>query len=475
MPTDRPREAFAMTDEAIRHDLAEIVGPAGILTGQDVSERFDGWPPVTPIEARCIVRPSSTAQVAAILRYCNAKGVAVVAQGGRTGISKGARSTRNDVALSLERLNRVEAIDPVGSTITVEAGVPLRTVQEAADAIDLFYPVDIGARGSATIGGTIATNAGGNRVIRFGMTREQVLGIEVVLADGTVVSSMNRLIKNNAGYDLKQLFIGSEGTLGVITRAVLRLRPKLGGTGTAFVGVETFDRILALLRLLMSATGGMLTSFEVMWSDVVDTVLSTGRHQRPLSALHNFYALIEVGATEAEPLLEAAIGSAFEGGIVSDAVIAKSEAQAASLWAIREDSPARAAALRPAIHFDIGLPQSAMDSYVDSVRARLRAEWSGAKLLAFGHVGDCNLHLTIGVGDDDAATRHAMDDIVYGLLRPLAGSVTAEHGIGLEKRAYLAVSRTPEEIELMQRLKATLDPRQTLNPGKVLELSEIDR
>jgi FAD/FMN-containing dehydrogenase len=464
-----------MTEETILRDLAGIVGQAGILTGRDVSERFDGWPPVTPIEARCIVRPSSTAQVADVLRYCNAARVAVVPQGGRTGISKGARSTCNDVALSLERLNRVEAIDSVGSTITVEAGVPLSTVQQAADANDLFYPVDIGARGSATIGGTIATNAGGNRVIRFGMTREQVLGIEVVLADGTVVSSMNRLLKNNAGYDLKQIFIGSEGTLGVITRAVLRLRPKLGNTATAFVGVETFGDILALLRLLMSTTNGMLTSFEVMWSDFVDTVLGSGRHQRPLSAPHNFYALIEVAATDAEPLLEAAIGSAFEGGIVSDAVIAKSEAQAASLWAIREDAPARAAALRPAIHFDIGLPQSAMQAYVASVRAKLRAQWSGAKLLAFGHVGDCNLHLTVSVGDDDAATRHAVDEIVYGLLRPLAGSVTAEHGIGLEKRAYLAVSRTPEEIALMRRLKATLDPRRILNPGKVLELAEIDR
>jgi FAD/FMN-containing dehydrogenase len=474
MPTS-VRPGLLMADETILKELAGIVGAAGILAGPDVSNRFDGWPPVTPIEARCIVRPSSTAQVAAVLRYCNATGVAVVPQGGRTGISKGARSTRNDVALSLERLNRLEPVDVVGSTITVEAGVPLSAVQQAADAAGLLYPVDIGSRGSATIGGTIATNAGGNRVIRFGMTREQVLGIEAVLGDGTVISSMNRLLKNNAGYDLKQLFIGSEGTLGVVTRAVLRLRPKPGGTGTAFVGVETFDDILALLRLLMSATGGMLTSFEVMWSDFVDTVLSAGRHQRPLSAGHNFYALIEVAATEAEQLLEAAIGSAFEVGLVSDAVIAKSEAQAASLWAIREDSPTRSAALRPAIHFDVGLPQSAMYAFVDCVRSQLRAKWPQAKLLAFGHVGDCNLHLNIGVGEDDDATRHAVNEIVYGLLRPLAGSVTAEHGIGLEKRAYLGISRTPEEITLMQLLKATLDPRRTLNPGKVLEFHGIDQ
>jgi FAD/FMN-containing dehydrogenase len=465
-----------MTDETILRDLAGIVGPAGILTGRDVSERFDGWPPVTPVEARCIVRPSSTAQVSDVLRYCNAARVAVVPQGGRTGISKGARATSNDVALSLERLNRIEAIDSVESTITVEAGVPLSTVQLAADAIDLFYPVDIGARGSATIGGTIATNAGGNRVIRFGMTREQVLGIEIVLADGTVVSSMNRLLKNNAGYDLKQLFIGSEGTLGVVTRAILRLRPKLGNTGTAFVGVDAFDDILTLLRRLLSASDGALTSFEVMWPDFVDTVLSSGRHRQPLSASHNFYALIEVATTrEPEQLLESAIGSAFEDGIVRDAVIAKSAAQAASLWAIREDAPARAAALRPAIHFDVGLPQSMMHAYVDSVGAKLRAEWPRAKLLAFGHVADCNLHLTVSVGDDSATTRHTVDEIVYGLLRPLAGSVAAEHGIGLEKRAYLSVSRTSEEIALMQRLKAALDPRRTLNPGKVLDFQETER
>jgi len=205
--------------------------------------------------------------------------------------------------------------------------------------------VDIVSLGSATIGGTIATNAGGNRVIRFGMTREQVLGIEIVLADGTVVSSMNRLIKNNAGYDLKHLFIGSEGTLGVITRAVLRLRPRLGNTGTALVGVDTFDDILTLLRRLMGASDGTLTSFEVMWPDFIDTVLSFGRHRQPLSASHNFYALIEVAtAREPEQLLETTIGSAFEDGIVRDAVIAKSEAQAASLWAIREDAPARTAA-----------------------------------------------------------------------------------------------------------------------------------
>ncbi|MEA3151003.1 MAG: hypothetical protein QOD56_1942 [Gammaproteobacteria bacterium] len=457
-----------MARDTVIDDLARIVGDAGILSGSDVTARFDGWPPIAPVQARCIARPKCTAEVSAIMSYCNGAGIAVVPQGGRTGISKGARSTPDDVALSLERLNRIETLDVVGGTMTVGAGVPLSTIHAAAEASGLFYPVDIGARGSATIGGTIATNAGGNRVIRYGMTREQILGLEVVLADGTVISSMNRLLKNNAGYDLKQLFIGSEGTLGIVTRAVLRLRRALGATATALVGLDRFDDVLRLLSRLMATTNGSLTSFEVMWPDFIDTVVAFGRHERPLAADHKFCALIEIATSGAEEVLETAVGSAWEEGLVKDAVMAKSNAQAAALWAIRDDAPARAAAMKPAMHFDIGLPQTEMESYVNLVRRELRMTWPAAKLLVFGHVGDCNLHLNVSVGNDDIVTRHAVDEIVYEPLRALGGSVTAEHGIGLEKRAYLGVSRTRGEIALMQRLKAALDPRRTLNPGKVV-------
>jgi len=457
-----------MAPDTLTRDLGALVGSGNVLTGEDVANRTDGWPPVDPIQARCIVRPGSTAEVSAVLRLCDGAGVAVVPQGGRTGLVKGARSCAEDVALSLERLNRIEAIDPVGATMTVEAGVTLGTVQRAAEAAGLFYPVDIGARDSATIGGTIATNAGGHRVIRYGMTREQILGVEAVLADGTVVSSLNTLLKNNAAYDLKQLFIGSEGTLGVITRAVLRLRPPPGPTAVAFLGIGRFDHVLAVLRRLAEATRDALSSFEVMWSDFIDIALASGRYRPPLAGRHPFYALVEVAGSAAEAALETAINALWEAGIVSDAVIAKSEAQAAALWAIRGETTALDAALRPALNFDVGLPQTEMETYVDAVRHEMCARWSNARVAVFGHVGDSNLHLMVGVGRDDDDTRHAVEEIVYRPLRALRGSISAEHGIGLEKRAFLDVSRTREELELMRRLKAALDPRHTLNPGKVL-------
>jgi FAD/FMN-containing dehydrogenase len=448
--------------------LVSMLGQGNVLVGNDVSARFDGWPPVSPVSALCIARPNTTAEVSAVLQYCDRARIAVVPQGGRTGLAKGARANPCDVVLSLERLNRIEAIDVAGNTMTVEAGVPLQRVQEAAAEQGLFYPVDLGARGSATIGGTIATNAGGNRVLRFGMTREQVLGVEAVLPDGTVVSSLNRLLKNNAGYDLKQLFIGSEGTLGVVTRAVLRLRPGLGRTATALVAASRLEALLELLRRLSALARDSLTGFEVMWPEFVDTVLTSGRHKDPFDTRHGFWALIEVANSDAGSVLESVIGAALEDRLVSDAVVATSEAQAAALWAIREDSEARAAALKPAIHFDIGLPQSTMSAYVDSVYERLRTRWPAAKLLVFGHVGDCNIHLTVGVGATDPESRHAVEEIVYEPLRALGGTVSAEHGIGLEKRDFLSVTRNPAEIALMRRLKSALDPNQTLNPGKIL-------
>lgn len=457
-----------MSDTTVITELAALVGPTQVLVGDEVTARFDGWPHVTPMQARCIVRPGTTAEVAAVVRYCNNARLAVVPQGGRTGLAKGARSTNGEVALSLERLTRIEAVDVVGGTMTVEAGVPLQRVQEEAAQRGWFYPVDLGARGSASIGGTIATNAGGNRVLRFGMTREQVLGIEAVLADGTVVSSMHRLLKNNTGYDLKQLFIGCEGTLGIITRAVLRLRPPLGTTATALVAVKSFEAVLALLQRLNTAAREALTSFEVMWPEFIRTVLASGRHKDPFGGRHDYWALVEVARPDAGTLLETTIGAALEDGQVCDAVMAANEAHAASLWSIREDSAARAAALRPAVSFDVSLPMESMSAYVGQVYGRLRARWPAARLLVFGHVGDCNVHLTVGVGADDPATRHALDEAIYEPLRPLGGSISAEHGIGLAKREVLGVTRNPAELALMRRLKVMLDPNNTLNPGKIL-------
>ena len=447
--------------------LATLLGESGVLTGADVSDRFDGWPPIAPVHAHCIARPASTEEVSSVLQYCNDQGIAVVPQGGRTGLSKGARSVSDNVVLSTERLNRIESVDEFGSTMTVQAGVALSTLQTAAYDVGLFYPVDIGARGSATIGGMVATNAGGNRVLRYGMTREQVLGIEVVLADGTVVSNMNRLLKNNAGYDIKQLFIGSEGTLGVVTRAVLRLRPPMGPSATAFISIDRLELVQKVLRRINDLASSTLTSFEVMWPGFLELVLAHSNHTKPLSDADQFCVLVEIAGSHADAMLGDCVSKSWEEGLVSDAVIAKNEREAAALWAIRDDAGARAAAMKPNLHFDIGLPQNEMDAYISGLRKDLESTWPAAKLLVFGHLADCNLHLNISVGTEDAVARRCVDEMVYRPLAKFQGTVAAEHGIGLSKRDYLGVSRNAPEIALMRRLKALLDPKDTMNPGKI--------
>ena len=454
-----------MREQAIVARLRSFVGLQHVLTGGDVAARTDDYARGLAMHACCIVRPCSTREVSQILAFCNDVGVKVVPQGGRTGLAGGTRTTETDVALSLERMRSVEPVDSYDATVVVESGVLLQRVQETAEAAGLYYPVDLGARSSATIGGTIATNAGGNSVFRFGMTREQILGIEVVLADGTVLSSMNHLVKNNTGYDLKQLFIGSEGTLGVVTRAVLRLRPDPGPRATALVGVNKFEDALKLLAVLSARMEGALTSFEVMWSDFIDIVMASGRHAWPLDDRHPLSILVETAATHSFEKLEAAICVALSEATIVDAFLAQNLAQADALWKIRDGVDALGAALHPSFIYDVGLPSSKMNDYVATLQGELLRRWPTARMAVFGHIADGNLHL--GVHTGNAEDRQAVDDLVYGLLVPLNGSVSAEHGIGMEKRRHLHVSRTREEIALMRQIKAAIDPRNTLNPGKI--------
>tara|TARA_B110001454_G_scaffold219101_1_gene249928 strand:+ start:2424 stop:3806 length:1383 start_codon:yes stop_codon:yes gene_type:complete len=446
--------------------LGSILGTAHVLTGEDVRQRWDGYPPLNPMEALCIVRPADTAQVSAVLRYCDSHDLKVVPQGGRTGLVGGAKSAAHEVALSLERMRALSPVDRVGATMEVEAGAALETVQQAAKDAGFYYPVDLGARGSATIGGTIATNAGGNSVLRYGMTREQLLGLEVVLADGTILSSMNRLIKNNSGYDLKHLFVGSEGTLGIVTRAVLRLQPDPGQKATAFIGIAGFGQVLDLLQHASAAADGALTSFEVMWPSFVESVLAEGRHALPLEAEHPFYVLLEVVSHRAEALLEHVVTGAWDAGLVADAAIAQNSSQSSAFWALRDDIDAMISSLKPVFLYDVSLPQGEMASYVEQLDEALCARWSCARLAVFGHVGDGNLHICVSTGD--AHDHDEVDAMVYAPLRALAGSISAEHGIGLEKKAHLAICRNAMEIALMRKMKDTLDPRGTLNPGKIL-------
>jgi len=449
--------------------LKSELPPGTVMDGNEAVERAQGWGKIGV--PRALFRPSSTAEVSQILGACHAAGVGVVPWGGRTGLVEGTYA-EGLLALSLERMNKIEEIDAAGATMTVQAGCILQNVCEAADEAGLLFPLDLGARGSATIGGNISTNAGGNRVIRFGMTRDLVLGIEAVLADGTVMTSLNHLIKNNAGYDLKHLFIGSEGTLGIVTRAVLRLRPKPVSQNMTMMAVAEFASLPKLLRRLEKALGGTLSAFEVMWEDFY-TLVTTPPAQGipPVPHGYPYYVMVEAmgGDQEADDArFERVLGEALEGGDIVDAVIAKSQAERNKMWGLRDDV-AQVIRMGPFFTFDVSLRIPEMESFVAEVRAGLNARWPQFQMMIFGHLGDGNLHVIPGVGEGTPEARRAVEEIVYGALRTRGGSVSAEHGIGLEKRRYLPWSRSEEEIALMKTLKRALDPKNILNPGKVFE------
>ena len=456
--------------------IESIVGSAGVLTGGDVSSRSDSWPALGQCRAMAIIRPSSTQEVSEVLKLCHAAGQSVVTHGGLTGLVGGAISGKDDIVLSLERMTGLQAVDVINRCITVDAGVPLQKVHEAAEKADLLFPLDLGARGSCTIGGNISTNAGGNSVIRYGMIRDQLLGVEAVLADGTIISSMNGVIKNNTGYDLKQLFIGSEGTLGIVTRAILRLRPLPRSSNTALVAIDNFDLLGRFLSDMDSALGGTLSAFEVLWNDFYSLVVTeSNKHGQPLGPDHSFYVLLEsTGGHEKSDTakFENALEQAFESELIVDAVIAQSKKQREDLWAIRDDIETLTHLMSPPIVFDISLGIPKMDDYVEDIRQQLTAKWPDSRMVAFGHLGDGNIHLVLTVGSHAPKDIHAVESIVYEALGRRQGVISAEHGIGLEKREFLKHSRSADEIALMRTLKTALDPKGILNPGKIFSCEE---
>jgi FAD/FMN-containing dehydrogenase len=457
-------------------DLRDRLGPASVLVGADVPLRnrndYSGLQPTHPL---AVVRPSDTAGVAAAMRICHERGVAVVPQGGLTGLCGGSRAGAGQIALSLERLVGIEEIDPASATMTVLAGTPLETVQRAAAEAGFFCPLDLGARGSCAIGGNLSTNAGGNRVIRYGMARDMVLGIEVVLADGTVMTSLNKMMKNNAGYDLKHLFIGSEGTLGIITRIVLRLFPKPASTMVALCAADGYDGVLKLLSAARRDLGPMLSAFEAMWPDYWQTITTQVRGVRnPFAGdgrTYGAYALVEALGTDAAidaPRFEAWLERMLEDGTVPNAVVAQSVADQQAFWNVR-DSVGELHRLWPGhLAFDIGLPVGAMDEYARRCKAELDARVPGCESVFYGHIGDGNVHIVIYRKGAAEQPKDAVEELVYGLVREYGGTVSAEHGIGTAKRRWLAHARSPEEIAVMKTLKAALDPKNLLNPGKVI-------
>ncbi|MFT4103227.1 MAG: FAD-binding oxidoreductase [Burkholderiaceae bacterium] len=456
---------------ALRGELLEIVGLEGVLDAADVATRSAGAFRDDSLQAGLLVRPRSTEEVSRVLRLCHAHGQSVVPQGGRTGLVHGSDARPEQLILSLERMNRIEQIDPLQRIAVVQAGVVLQTLQEAATEQDLFFPLDLGARGSATLGGNVATNAGGNRVIRYGMTRDLVLGVEAVLADGTVLSSLNRMLKNNAGYDLKQLFIGTEGSLGIVTRAVLRLLERPRSQNLALLAVDRFADVVALLKFFDRRLGGALSAFEVMWRDFYQLVTTPpARGSAPLPQSHGWYVLVEaqggdVGRDGA--LFQDVLAAALEEGLVVDAVVASSERERAALWALRDDVQ-QTNRHGIAYMFDVSLPVAEMERYVGEVHAALRARWPDVHAWTFGHLGDGNLHIAVRPPGEGQQARLEVEEILYRPLAAFGGSVSAEHGIGEEKRAYLGLSRNAAEIATMHTLKRALDPKGVLNPGKVI-------
>lgn len=455
---------------AILARLTELLGRDGVLEAAAVLQRATShWDPA-PMRALALVRPRTTEEVSAVLRICHAARLPVVVQGGLTGTVSGAVPDEHKIALSLERMNAIERVDEVGGTCIVQAGAVLQVVQAALAELDLLLPLDLGARGSCTIGGTVATNAGGINVLRYGMMRNLVLGLEAVLADGTVLSSMNEMLKNNAGFDLKQLFIGTEGTLGVVTRVVLRLFPRPASRQTAMLAFAEFGHVTAFLNLLKRDLGGTLSAYEVMWNNYYGVQTEPGLHRAPLARDHAYYAIVE--AEGAQPDADAArfkavLEAAFESGLIADAVIPKSEQERRALWDIRED-------LEPVLQadvvylYDVSVPIKHMTAYVGQVQAGLRSRWPDSRCCIMGHMADGNLHLFVEPRQP-GTTQAESDEEVYSPLQRYAGSISAEHGIGKDKKSWLGRNRSPEEVELMRSLKRTLDPQGLLNPGCVVD------
>ena len=464
--TNGDSAALSITLAALR----EALGDDAVRVGEQIGERsMTDWTRHEPTRAAALLLPRTTEQVSQALAICHTAHQAVVPQGGMTGLAGGAIPRATDIALSLERLTGVEEIDPASATMTVWAGTTLQTAQEAATQAGFELALDLGARGSCQIGGNLATNAGGNRVIQSGTARDQVLGLEVVLANGAVLSSLGKMVKNNTGYDLKHWFIGSEGTLGVITRAVLRLHPQRAARHTALVALDNYDAAVSLLRRLSTRFGNDIGAFEIMWPDFYDFGVALTGTRSPFAKAHPLYALIEHASFDAADDGErfaAALTEALDAHAIRDAVIAQSLADARALWAVRECTAEFPVKLDP-VNFDVSLPIGEIGTFVDRCRAALDRQWPGNQSYFFGHIGDSNLHLTVDGHSVPGVAHHAVYAFVYEMLGPLHGSVSAEHGIGSLKREFLPISRSREELGAMMAIKQALDPHGILNPGKL--------
>ena len=462
-----------MNTETLLQALITLLGEPGLLRGEDIGPRyFEDVLGACTTRPLAVLRPADTAQVSAALRLCHQSGMPIVTQGGRTGLAQGQLPRAGELVLSLERMNAIEVVDEDGGTATVQAGVVLQALQDRLEPMGLTFPLDLGARGSCTVGGNIATNAGGNRVIRHGMTRDLVVGLEAVLADGTVLDGLTTVLKNNTGLDLKQLFIGSEGVYGVITRAVLRLAPLPAGRGVALCTVAGFDQVRALLRHLRAQLGGELSAFEVLWPSYCEQAAALLPQAPSIARTPGFCVLTEASGPDAPRLvaaLEAALHAALEQGLVGDAVVAQSGAEASKLWQMRDMAIEVCRRIDPIVPFDVSVAIADMPAFTEALDRACAAIDPRCRTIVFGHVGDGNLHLAVHAPPVLPGAFMAVERAVYALVGRFRGSVSAEHGIGWLKREFLPHTRSAAEVATMRTIKLALDPRRILNRNRIFE------
>jgi FAD/FMN-containing dehydrogenase len=461
--------------------LLQILGPAGCVTDPALLDSYiTDWRGIYHGQAMCVLRPSRTEELAAVMAVCAKAGIAVVPQGGNTSLTGAATpdGSGHQVIVSLNRLKRIRAVDIIDMTVTVEAGLSIAELQSAAIAAGALFPLSFAAEGSATVGGAIATNAGGTAAVRYGSARDLLLGLEVVLPDGAIWNGLRRLHKDNAGYALRHLFAGSEGTLGVITAAVLRLFPAVHAREVAFCSLGSEQDVLALWRRLREREGGSVRAVEYMSGDSIAIVLRHGGLRLPVGVADH-YMLIELNASQPDaPLrerLESVLAEALEAGEVIDAAVAQNGQQRDDFWRLRESQTEAQKQAGGNLKHDISVPVSNLAELLRRCRAELKAWFDGVRIAPFGHVGDGNIHMNIiqpdGMSDSDfLACADDIGAVIYDVVESLGGSFSAEHGIGRSKLALFEQRRPAAELDLMRRIKAAIDPGAIMNPGKVLRM-----
>ena len=463
-----------MATNTLHQALSTLVQPHQILSGKELEQRtYHVWKMDESLDVPAVILPETTEEVSAILKYCWDHNQEVVVHGGLTNLVGSTEVESHQLVMAMDRMNAIEEVDTNSRTLTAQSGAIIENLINAAAEQDLLLPLNFGAKGSAQIGGAIATNAGGLRVFRYGMTRQMVLGLEAVLPDGRIVHSMKKVLKDNSGYDLKQLFIGAEGTLGVVTKVILRLVEAPKTRVSAFVGLDDYDQVVKLLKYLEKNLSGSLTGFELMWRNTYQTMIGVlNQQQAPLPPDYPYYVFVESLGMDGEKeydRLENLIGTAMENEMIVDAVLVNSDRDLNHLWQIREDVSILASQGKFDQHFDISLPIPKIGVLVEDIQRQLEALPAVSHAFAFGHVADGNIHFMVGKDDDSDTTREAINEIVYAPLKANNGSVSAEHGIGLHKKAYLHTSRSGVEIEIMRSIKKLFDPKGILNPGRIFE------